>query len=526
MIRKTLPIAVTAALALIPVVFASTTEARRRAQIGREVAVPVHLADGDEYRTPLAALVAHGKRLFDANWTHQEGAGRPLTKGTGKALADPTDPLVGARSMNRISGPDANSCTGCHNMPFGMSGGGGDFVTNVFVLGQRFDFVTFDPADTIATKGTIDERGRAADLQSVANLRATTGMFGAGYLEMLARQMTADLQAIRDAMKPGETRELVSKGVRFGKLTRRPDGLWDTSKVEGLSRLSLLGTTPTEWPTLIVRPWHQAGNVISLREFSNNAFNHHHGIQPTERFGLDTDADGDQFRNEMTRADVTAVSIYQATLQVPGRVIPDDPVVEEAVLSGEQAFDRIGCNSCHVSKLPLDNRGWIFTEPNPYNSATNLRVGEAKTVSVDLNSDVLPQPRLQADERGVVWVAAYTDFKLHDISGVAEDREPLDMNFGTWAPKFSQGNQKFLTKRLWGAANEPPYFHNGMHTTLRSAILAHAGEALPQRRAFEALSCDQQDDLVEFLKTLQVLPPGTKSLVINEKGQPKVWPPQ
>jgi hypothetical protein len=61
-------------------------------------------------------------------------------------------------------------------------------------------------------------------------------------------------------------------------------------------------------------------NVVSLRQFANNAYNHHHGIQTTERFGVGTDADGDGFVNEMTRGDVTAVTIWQATLQVPGRV--------------------------------------------------------------------------------------------------------------------------------------------------------------------------------------------------------------
>ena len=49
------------------------------------------------------------------------------------------------------------------------------------------------------------------------------------------------------------------------------------------------------------------------------------------------------------------------------------------------------------------------------------------------------------------------------------------------------GNCRFLTKRLWGAANEPPFFHHGLFTTLRQSILAHAGEARPSRRAFEAL---------------------------------------
>lgn len=45
-------------------------------------------------------------------------------------------------------------------------------------------------------------------------------------------------------------------------------------------------------PSLVIRPFHQAGRVVSLREFSNNAFNHHHGIQSSERFGAGTDPDG------------------------------------------------------------------------------------------------------------------------------------------------------------------------------------------------------------------------------------------
>ncbi|HEX2062268.1 MAG TPA: di-heme oxidoredictase family protein [Thermoanaerobaculia bacterium] len=497
------------------------------AHIGREVSIVLHMSDDEEHTTPLPELVAHGKRLFDAVWTHEEGAGRPLTKGTGRGLSDPSEPLMGARSFNRISGPDAGSCAGCHNAPYGITGGGGDFVTSVFVLGQRFDFVTLDPKDTVATKGTVDERGQTANMQTIANLRATTGMFGSGYLELLAREITADLQAIRDTLRPGESKELVSKGIRFGRIARKPDGLWDVTKVEGISRLSLLTASSIDPPTLILRPWHQAGNVISLREFTNNAYNHHHGIQPTERFGVDTDHDGDAFRNEMTRADVTAVTIFQAAMAVPGRVIPRSEAVEKAVLTGEKTFARVGCASCHIPSLPLDST--VFVEPNPYNPAGNLRPGDAEPVRVDLADARLPQPRLAPapGQRGVT-VAAYTDFKLHDITSGADDpnAEVLDMNHGPWSPKFAAGNRKFLTKRLWGAANEPPYFHHGRFTTMRQAILAHAGEALESRKAFEAASKYEQNAVIEFLKTLQVLPPGTTSLVVDENYQPRAWPPQ
>jgi hypothetical protein len=491
--------------------------------IGTERAVLNHLADSVDSMSH-RELFIQGKILFDAKWTEQEGGGRPLTKGTGRPLTDPLFPLTGARAFNRISGPDANSCAGCHNTPFGISGGAGDFVTNVFVLGQRFDFVTLDPQDRVPTRGTSDEEGKATALEMMANQRATTGLFGAGYLEMLARQITDDLQCIRATIKPGQTKELISKGINFGKLTLTKTGTWDASKVEGLSRLSLLGTFSSNPPTLILRPWHQASNVVSIREFTNTAFNQHHGIQSTERFGVGTDPDGDGFTNELTRADVTAVTVFQAAIQVPGRMIPRNREIEQAVLTGERAFERIGCATCHIPRLPLDKKGWIYSEPNPYNPPGNLRMGEAKTLYVDLSSDELPAPRLKPDASGVVWVEAYTDFKLHDICE-PEDAEPLDMNQSVWSKKFKEGNRKFLTRRLWGAANMPNHFHHGMYTTMRRAILAHAGEALDTRKAFEALPSGERDALIEFLKTLQVLPPGTKDLIVDEKFHAREWPP-
>jgi hypothetical protein len=113
--------------------------------------------------------------------------------------------------------------------------------------------------------------------------------------------------------------------------------------------------------------------------------------------------------------------------------------------------------------------------------------------------------------------------KLHDICSGPDDpnREPLDMQQAPGSAQFLLGNTKFLTKRLWGAASEPPYFHHGKFTTLREAVLAHAGEALESRRAFEALPADEQNAVIEFLKSLRILPPGTRSTVVDEHGRPR-----
>jgi hypothetical protein len=444
-------------------------------QIGREVAIPVHLQNGEEYTLSTRELIEFGKKLFTARWTSQEGAGRPLVKGTGNPLSDPLAPLVFPRNFNRISGPDTNSCAGCHNQP--DIGGGGDIVGNVFVLGQRFDFATFNATDTLNTKGEMDERGVPVSLQTIANSRKTIGMFGSGFIEMLARQITADLQAIAAATPPGTTRALTSKGISFGQIIRNPNGTWDTSRVEGIPAPSLATSGQTR-PSLIIRPFHQAGNVISLRQFTNNAFTQHHGIQPEERFGAGVDADGDGFVNELTRADITAVTLFQATLPVPVQVIPNDTDLANAISNGHRVFLEIGCARCHIPQLPLDKKGWIYTEPNPYNPAGNLQPGDAPALAVDLTSDELPGPRLKPTGH-VVWVPAFTDFKLHDITSGPDDpnREPLDMNQPAGSPAFFLGNSKFLTRRLWGIANQHPFGHHGMYTTMREAVLAHHGEA-------------------------------------------------
>jgi mono/diheme cytochrome c family protein len=118
--------------------------------------------------------------------------------------------------------------------------------------------------------------------------------------------------------------------------------------------------------------------------------------------------------DELTTADLTAVSIYQATLAVPGRVIPNDPAIEQANLRGEALFNKIGCATCHATLSLTSNNnpglpgqpGWIYFEPNPYNPGTgpnapNLQLGPANypvsapALAVDLTSNMLPLPRLR-----------------------------------------------------------------------------------------------------------------------------------
>ena len=282
----------------------------------------------------------HGELLFVTKFNICDGQGRPETTGGGDKRAVPTfseegEPLdEGQIAKLRTSAPDSDSCAGCHNEP--EAGGAGDFVANVFVLAQTLDPVTLSVSPT---------RG---------NSRNTLGMHGSGPIEMLAREMTEELQA-QAAGLPDGVHTLSTKGVDF------------EIEISGGAVVIAEGIDTD----LIVKPFHQAGKVISLREFSTNAMNHHHGMQAEERFdlnpakGFDTDFDNDGVERELTIGDQTAISIWQAQLSTPGRVMPKGKQNREMVKSGEQIFDSIGCTSCHVREMTLNSRD--FVEPNPFN---------------------------------------------------------------------------------------------------------------------------------------------------------------
>src|SRR2546422_2710439 len=317
--------------------------------------------------------------------------------------------------------------------------------------------------------------------------------------------MSTTLIAIREAARRQAaasglpvTRDLVAKGVSFGRVTVMPDGRVDPTKIQGF-----------DWD-LIVRPFHQKGAVVSLREFSNNAMNHHHGMQSTERFSFlfptILDADGDGVIDELSVGDITAVTIFQAQLGTPGRVIPQDPRKRRAAEAGSFLFADIGCATCHVPALRLRRR--FFIEPNPFNPPGNLQTS-AHPLIFDLTRDG-EKPRLERTSDGGAIVRAYTDLKRHDLCGTTDQ-----FFCNEQIPQAGISTREFLTRKLWDAGNSAPYGHRGDLTTLTEAIDHHHGEAKATRDVFFSLGPDRQAQIIEFLKTLQVLPPGAP-LVVTE----------
>ena len=358
------------------------------------------------------------------------------------------------------------------------------------MLADRLPFVNFDGGE-----GDDFERHTLTD---VGGERNSVGIFGAGYIELLSREMTFELQrtaneATKEAKSKGlpASRDLVTKGVTFGRITANPDGTMDVSKVEGVDS------------DLIIKPFMQKGAFVSLREFSVKAMNQHFGMQAVERFQDGIDADRDGVVDELTRGDITALVLYQATLPVPGRSIPSQGAAKLAAERGSELFATLGCVFCHVPALRLDSP--VFTEPNPFNPPDKLQVGDVSNpFSVDLTQHG-ELPRLRPRFDGSVMVPAFTDLKRHDMGDLLnnESREQEGIKTEQW-----------LTRKLWGFASEPPYLRHGRATLISEAIMAHGGESQESRDAYASMSIDDQAALVEFLKTLQILPEETSDLIV------------
>ena len=460
------------------------------ARIGcaQEASFPAHIdqADIEQGKWTPSQLIDAGKILFTAKFTRAEGAGRPAATGRNNPRSRQASALNFARSI----GPDANSCAGCHHDP--VVGGSGDFVTNVFVgLGDA----------------TWSNMSLASEFSAE---RGSPDLFGLGIVELLAREITEDLHAIRDAAvteakekKTLVTVPLISKGIRFGSISVDEDGEVDTGQVEGIDR------------DLVVKPFNQKGTIVSVREFTINALNLHHGMQAEERFGVEQtgsdDFDKDGVVSEFTPGDVTALTLFQTLLPMPGVCLPRDPQAKEAVDNGKVLFEKVRCNGCHVSKLEL--RSTVLHEPGPYNVRGTINSHAAKGLDVNL-ADYLQHSGLVRNENGKWIVSVFSDFKRHVI---ADESHP-HFNNETVEQRILPTNV-FLTKRLWAVGNTAPYGHRADLTTIKEAIMAHGGEAAESRSLFEQLKESEQRALVTYLKTLQILPEGSPHC-IEEKEAP------
>jgi hypothetical protein len=457
-----------------------------------------------------------GDEFFETEFNALDGVGANVGDGSRFSRiprADLTGPGQWANHFPaRATGPNALSCNGCHVQLF--DDGSGSAVANV----HR------DPLHTGELKQFIQ--------------RNTPHTFALGALQRVAEEMTADLLKIRDqaALQAcgfgAQSAQLTSKGLGFGSIrvvrTRAvPCAVsYDTSRVTGVSG------------DLIVRPYQWKGIIGPLREFNRNAGHDEIGMQAVEIAGDDVDGDGDGVVNEVSVGDITALTVYLASQPRPttklelasyGLIDPLPSAEITAINAGAKVFTDVGCASCHVPRLLLNDP--IFAEPSrmPQYRDKKFPAGQDPVargvdprfpILVDLTKDqpdnqvhdangtlIARLGSLVRDSKGRAMVDLFGDLRRHAMG--SKLAEPID--------EGGVGPSTFLTRNLWGVASTAPYLHDGRATTLTEAILEHGGEAAGSRTAFVGRAAADQKALIAFLQNLV--------LFKMEDGQVVVPPP-
>src|SRR5271168_2498642 len=163
-----------------------------------------------------------------------------------------------------------------------------------------------------------------------------------------------------------------------------------------------------------------------------------------------------------------------------------DTTQASTVLSrrGWTLFEKIGCATCHTETMTTAPAG---TKIN----------GGTFTIPAALGS---------------ITFHPYGDFLMHDVGTGDGIRQAIPEHYGNKVfqqmsaylakQDFESTRNKIRTAPLWGVRLRPRLMHDGESLTLRDAIVRHAGEAAHVSQQFEKLKRDDQEAIIEFLKSL------------------------
>ncbi|WP_202717153.1 di-heme oxidoreductase family protein [Thiothrix subterranea] len=160
---------------------------------------------------------------------------------------------------------------------------------------------------------------------------------------------------------------------------------------------------------------------------------------------------------ELSAVQLDDITFYHQTLAIPERRQRDTAQVQR----GQQLFQQAQCAACH--------RPMLYTAAN---------------AKPDLLSQRIIEP--------------YSDLLLHDMG------EPL----ADGRPDFAANGYEWRTPPLWGiglaeaVGDQVHYLHDGRARNLLEAIVWHRGEAAASQQAVWAMTVEDREALLAFLRSL------------------------
>jgi CxxC motif-containing protein (DUF1111 family) len=225
----------------------------------------------------------------------------------------------------------------------------------------------------------------------------------------------------------------------------------------------------------------------SLLSFAGDAYLNEMGItnrlQPDEVTKLcNTASEPNDTPGPDGLSDIDHFARFIRATKAPAR---DSQLASSAVAkNGNGLFDKIGCATCHVETLTTAPAGTKID-------------GGTFTIPVALGS---------------MAFHPYGDFLMHDIGtgdGILQatrehyGNKVFQMMAGYLSKQdFESSRNKIRTAPLWGVRLRPRLMHDGASLTLRDAIVRHRGEASHVIQQFEKLKRQDQEAIIEFLRSL------------------------
>jgi CxxC motif-containing protein (DUF1111 family) len=209
----------------------------------------------------------------------------------------------------------------------------------------------------------------------------------------------------------------------------------------------------------------------SLLSFAGDAYVNEMGITnrlfPNENTSNGTVVQGGVFDGkpdpapdaEDTESDIDNFTMFMRCMKAP----PRGPITS-AVTAGQATFNSIGCATCHIATITTAPAGTVIN-------------GGALTVSTAL---------------GDKNIHPFGDYLLHDIG----TGDGIVQNGG-------QGTRNQVrTAPLWGIGSRTRFMHDGASLTATAAIQRHGNQANTAKNNFNALSAQNQADVLAFIFSL------------------------
>jgi CxxC motif-containing protein (DUF1111 family) len=371
---------------------------------------------------------------------------------------------------------NAQSCRECHQNPVS---GAASQVTELRVGHQGRDGHFLNPeipiahgAEVITGRSLVNDRAicpngafpnneiqeRVPDTETIRTLRLSLSLLGDGFVEAIADQTLVNL---------AEQQCKSSHKKICGQILRVP--IVEAPGEMGVGRFG----------------WKD--QHASLLSFAADAYLNEMGItnrlQPDEVTKLcNTVSEPNDAPGPDGLSDIDHFARFIRATKAPAR----DTAQASTALSrqGWALFEKIGCSTCHTETM--------ITAP-----AGSKINGGTFTIPAALGS---------------VTFHPYGDFLMHDVGTGDGILQAIPEHYGKKVFRlmsdymakqdFESSRNKIRTAPLWGVRLRPRLMHDGASVTFRDAISRHAGEARHVTAQFEKLKSEDQEAIIEFLKSL------------------------